>query len=78
MVDAHSRNNPAPGISPISGIFVVRPGVLGDLKAVLEDTISGHGNLVMLIAIPPWLRQKADQARRAVDFDHLAVLKLVH
>ncbi len=78
MFDAHSHNSPAPGISPISGIFVDRREELGDLKAVLEDTISGHGCLAMLIAIPPWLRQKADQARRPVDFDPLAVLKLGH
>ena len=78
MVDAHSHNSPAPGISPISSIFVVRPGELGHLKAVLEDTISGHGRQVMLFAIPPWLRQKADQARRAVNFYPLAVMKLGH
>ncbi len=61
-----------------SGSFVGRRGELGDLKAVLEVTISGDGCLVMFIAIPPWLRQKADQARRAVDFDPLAVVKLGH
>ena len=45
-------NDPTPAIGPISGMFVGRRGELGDLKAALEDTISGQGRLVMLAGEP--------------------------
>ena len=52
MVESQPTNNPASGLSPISGMFVGRRGELGELKAALEDTISGHGRLVMLAGEP--------------------------
>ncbi len=35
-----------------SSTFVCRQRELGELKAALEDTLSGHGRLVMLVGEP--------------------------
>ncbi len=48
MVESQSPNNPAPGLSPLRGTFVGRQREMSELKAGLEDAMSGHGRLVML------------------------------
>ena len=52
MVESHPHNNPAPDLSHSRGAFVGRLGELADLKAALDDTISGRGRLVMLAGEP--------------------------
>jgi hypothetical protein len=49
MVKSQPPNYPAPGLSPFSGAFVGCQREMGELRAVLEDAISGYGRLVMLV-----------------------------
>jgi len=49
MVKSQPPNNPAPGLSPFQGAFVGRQREMGEVRAVLEDAISGHGRLAMLL-----------------------------
>ena len=52
MVESQPHINPAPGVSPSRGNFVGRQQELAELKAALEDALSGHGRLVMLAGEP--------------------------
>ena len=52
MVELQPSNNPAPGLSPLRGTFVGRQQELADLRAALEDALSGHGRLVVLAGEP--------------------------
>ena len=52
MVESQPPNNLASGLSPFQGMFVGRQREMAELKAALEDTISGHGRLVMLAGEP--------------------------
>ncbi len=52
MVESRPHNNPAPGLSPLRGTFVGRQQELADLRAALEDALSGHGRLVVLAGEP--------------------------
>ena len=52
MVESQPPNNPAPGLSPFRGTFVGRPREMSELRAALEDAISGQGRLVMLSGEP--------------------------
>ena len=63
----HSRQHKSP--SPSSPETTCYASLLS-----LTETSS----TLMLITIPPWLRQKADHARRPVDLDPLTVLKPGH
>ena len=52
MVESQPPNNPAPGLSPFRGTFVGRLREMSELRAALEDAISGQGRLVMLAGEP--------------------------
>ncbi len=52
MVESQPPNNPAPGLSPLRGTFVGRQREMGELKAALNDAMSGQGRLVMLAGEP--------------------------
>ncbi len=46
------QNDPASSVSLPTELFVGRHRELADLKVVLEDAVSGHGRLVMLVGEP--------------------------
>ncbi len=48
MVESQPPNDPASGLSHFRGTFVGRHRELSELRAALEDAISGQGRLVML------------------------------
>ena len=50
LVESQPHNNLAP--SPFGGTFVGRQREMADLKAALEDSLAGHGRLVMLVGEP--------------------------
>ena len=52
MVESQPPNNPASGLSPSRGTFVGRQQEMGELRAALQDAISGQGRLVMLVGEP--------------------------
>ncbi len=52
MVESQPPNKAAPGLGPFRGSFVGRQREMGELKAALEDTISGRGRLVVLAGEP--------------------------
>lgn len=52
MVESQPPNNPAPGLSALRGTFVGRLREMSELRAALEDAISGQGRLVMLAGEP--------------------------
>ena len=52
MVESQPPNNPTPGLSPLRGTFVGRHREMNELRAALEDAISGQGRLVMLAGEP--------------------------
>ena len=52
MVESQAANNPAPSLSPLRGTFVGRQREMGELKAALDDALSGQGRLVMLVGEP--------------------------
>ncbi len=52
MVASQPHSDQTHGVSPTSGVFVGRQRELADLRAALEDTVSGHGRLVMLVGEP--------------------------
>ena len=52
MVESQPPNNLASGLSSLSGFFVGRQREMRELKAALNDAISGQGRLVMLVGEP--------------------------
>ncbi len=52
MVESQLPNNPASGLSPLRGTFVGRQREMGELKAALNDALSGQGRVVMLVGEP--------------------------
>ncbi len=52
MVESQPPNNPAPGLGPFRGTFVGRQREMGELKAALDDALSGQGRVVMLVGEP--------------------------
>ena len=52
MVESQPPNNPESGLSSFQGTFVGRHQEMGELKAALDDALSGQGRLVMLAGEP--------------------------
>ena len=52
MVESQPPNNPAPGLSPLRGTCVGRQREMGELKAALEESLTGRGWLAMLMGEP--------------------------
>ncbi len=52
MVELQPPNNPAPGLGPFRGTVVGRHREMGELKAALDDALSGRGRVVMLVGEP--------------------------
>ena len=59
MSDSSSQSSPA--AIPAGGVFVGRQRELGELRAALEDTLSGDGRLVTLAGEPGFGKTRTDQ-----------------
>jgi transcriptional regulator with AAA-type ATPase domain len=70
MVESQHYNNPAPGLGPFRGTFVGRQREMVELKAALEDVLSGHGRLVMVVGEPGIGKTRTAQ--------ELALIAIVH
>ncbi len=52
MFESQFPNNLARGLGPLRGTFVGRQQELAELKAALDDALSGQGRVVMLVGEP--------------------------
>lgn len=58
---SRSPNNPSPGLSPFGGAFVGLQQELADLKAALEESLTGRGRLASLVGKPGFGKTRTAQ-----------------